>query len=258
MASIRDFIVRLALIVALCVPVYFLIAALGTKFGLFDWTLGFVRMTFMWGAPILIGAAGLAMLAFGLSLLVAPRRGALTALMALIVPLAGLSYAFYVRQQAQTIPPIHDISTDLVDPPGFSQAVIEARAGVPDSNDLDLHSKRTGDGAPFVEMQREAYGDIEPIVTGTDAGAAWDAALTVAQERGWTIGIADKEAGVIEATDKTFWYGFTDDIVIRVRAEGTGARIDMRSVSRVGRSDLGANARRMRPYLATLRARVEG
>jgi uncharacterized protein (DUF1499 family) len=257
MATIRDFIVRLALIVALIVPVYFLVAALGTKFGLFDWTLGFVRMTFQWGAPLLIGAAGLAVLAFGLSLLVPPRRGAITALLALAIPLAGLGYAFYVRSQAQTIPPIHDISTDLVDPPSFSQAVIDARATIPESNDLDLLAKRTGDGRPFAELQREAYGDIEPIVTGRGQGDAFDAALAEAQAQGWTIGASDRDAGIIEATDSTFWYGFTDDIVIRVRAEGTGARVDVRSVSRVGRSDLGANARRMRPFLAALRARLE-
>jgi uncharacterized protein (DUF1499 family) len=69
--------------------------------------------------------------------------------------------------------------------------------------------------------------------------------------------VSDRDAGIIEATDSTFWYGFTDDIVIRVRAEGTGARVDVRSVSRVGRSDLGANAARMRPYLASLRAALE-
>jgi uncharacterized protein (DUF1499 family) len=258
MANIRDLIVRLALIVALLLPVYFLVAALGTKFGLFDWTVGFVRMTVMWGAPILLGAAGLAILAFGLSLLVPPRRGAITALVALLVPLAGLGYAFYVRAQAQTIPPIHDISTDLVDPPGFSQAVIDARAAIPEGNGLDLLDKRTDDGRPFTELQREAYGDIEPVVTGRSTDEAFDAALAQAQAQGWAIGVSDRDAGVIEASASTFWYGFTDDIVMRVRPEGTGARIDMRSVSRVGRSDLGANAARMRPYLTSLRARLEG
>lgn len=257
MAKLRDLIVRLALIVALIVPVYFLVAALGTKFGLFDWTVGFVRMTFMWGAPILLGAAGLAILAFGLSLLVPPRRGAITALVALLIPLAGLGYAFYVRAQAQTVPPIHDVSTDLVDPPVFSQAVVDTRAAIPESNSLDLLAKRTGEGRPFTELQREAYGDIEPVITGHAQGEAFDAALAEAQAQGWIIGMTDRDAGVIEATASTFWYGFTDDIVIRVRPEGTGARIDMRSVSRVGRSDLGANVRRMRPYLAALRARLE-
>jgi uncharacterized protein (DUF1499 family) len=257
MANIRDFIVRLALIVALIVPIYFLVAALGTKFGLFDWTLGFVRMTVMWGAPLLLGAAALAVLAFGLALLIAPRRGAITALLALTIPLAGLSYGLYMRSQAQDIPPIHDISTDLVDPPSFSQAVVDARAAVPESNSLDLLAKRTGEGAPFTDLQRQAYSDIEPIITGRAQGEAFDAALAEVQAQGWTIGVSDRDAGVIEATDSTFWYGFTDDIVIRVRSEGTGARVDVRSVSRVGRSDLGANARRTRPYLAALRARLE-
>ncbi|MBY0565285.1 MAG: DUF1499 domain-containing protein [Hyphomonadaceae bacterium] len=256
MAAFRDFIVRLALIVSLLVPVYFLVAALGTKFGLLDWRIGFGLMTFRLGAFVLMGAAGLAILALLLALFATPRRGIVSALVALLIPGLGLGYAAHVRQQAQSIPPIHDISTDLIDPPSFSQATIAARAAVPGVNDLDLLNKRTGEGRAFTELQQEAYADIGPVISTLPSDRAWDEALAAAQAQGWVIGYTDAQAGVIEASASTFWYGFTDDIVIRVRPEGEGSRVDVRSVSRVGGSDLGANAARMRPYLAELQRRL--
>ena len=257
MAGFRDVLVRAALWVSLLVPVYFLIAALGTKFGLIDWRIGFGLMTFRLGALVLMGAAGLAVLALILSLLVSPRRGAVTALLALVVPAIGLGYGLYVRDQAQAIPPIHDIATDLADPPGFTPTIIAARDSVEGVNGLDLYAKRSGDGRSYIELQREAYADIAPVVTTRSRAEAYAAALEIAETQGWEIVTRDAEAGLIEATARSFWYGFADDIVIRVRPEGAGARVDMRSVSRVGISDLGANAARMRPYLAEVRARLE-
>jgi len=257
MAGLRDVWVRAALIVSLLLPIYFMAAAFGAKFGVFDWTVGFGLLTLTWGVRVLLGAAAFAVVAVLLALLVAPRRGALAALIALIVPLCGVGYGLYVRVQAQDIPPIHDLSTDLDDPPSFSLAVIEARAAIPQSNGLDLAAKRTGDGRSYAEVQREGYPDITHISTGLAPNLVWEMARVLAQEQGLRIGHADVGSGVIEATEATFWYGFTDDIVIRVRSEGTGARVDMRSVSRVGVSDLGANAARMRPYLRELRTRIE-
>ncbi|MEZ5994783.1 MAG: DUF1499 domain-containing protein [Hyphomonadaceae bacterium] len=256
MEKFRDGWVRLALIVSLLVPVYFLAASLGTKFGLFDWTVGFVQMTFMWGVRVLAVAAVLALIALLFALFVTPRRGIAAALIALAIPAAGLGYGAYVRNAAASIPPIHDISTDLSDPPGFSQAVADARAAIPGSNGLDLLNKRTSEGRSFTALQRASYGDIAPVETNAAPEQAFAAALALAREQGWTIGHESAAEGVIEATVSSFWFGFTDDIAIRVRPTEQGSRIDMRSVSRVGRSDLGANAARMRPYLAALRQRL--
>jgi uncharacterized protein (DUF1499 family) len=257
MEKLRDFWVRAALIVSLLVPLYFLFAAFGTKFGVLDWTVGFGAMTYQWGSRVMMAAGAFALIGLLLAFFVPPRRGIGVALVALAIPAAGIGYGLYVRNAAAEIPPIHDISTDLMEPPGFSEAVVEARAAVPRSNDLDLLNKRTGDGRAFIDLQREAYPDIAPVPTGLDQARAFDVALTLAREQNWRVGRADAGAGVIEATAESFWYGFIDDIAIRVRPDGTGARIDMRSVSRVGRSDLGANAARMRPYLQELRRRIE-
>lgn len=256
MAKLRDIWVGVALVLALLLPVYFLVAALGTKFGLIDWRMGFGQMTYTWGPTLMQGVGALALIALLLALFTPPRRGIGSALIALLIPALGIGYGLYVRQQAQDIPPIHDISTDIIDPPAFSDAVAQARAAVPGVNDLDLLAKRTGDGRAFTELQQVSYADIASIPTGLSTERAFDEALAVAGEQGWTLTRTDRDAGLIEATDRTFWYGFTDDIVVRVRADGSGARVDMRSVSRVGRSDLGANAARMRPYLAEVRRRL--
>ncbi len=257
MDRFRDLWVRAALVAALLLPAYFLFAAFGTKYHVFDWTIGFGQLTFVWGPRLILGVGALAFVGLLLAIFTPPRRGVLSALLAFLIPALGLGYAFYVRQQAASVPPIHDISTDLVDPPAFSQVVVDARAAVPNSNGLDLLTKRTGDDHLFIELQRQTYPDISHVSTGLPPARAFDAALALAREQEWVVGRVDESAGAIEATAQTFWYGFIDDIAIRVRPDGTGARIDMRSVSRVGRSDLGANAARMQPYLLELRARLQ-
>src|SRR5688572_16575731 len=141
MSTFRDFWVRAALIVALLIPAYFLVAALGTKFGLLDWTFGFVKMTYLWGRFVLLGGAVIALIGLLLAAFVPPRRGVGAAVIALLIPAAGLGYGFYVQKQAAAVPPIHDISTDLIDPPSFSAAVVQSRAQVTDHNDLDLLAK---------------------------------------------------------------------------------------------------------------------
>ena len=84
---------------------------------------------------------------------------------------------------------------------------------------------------------------------------AFTRALAVAQDRGWEIVSADESTGRIEATDTTQWFGFKDDVVVRLTAWGTGTRVDVRSVSRVGRGDVGTNARRIEEYLDSLQDR---
>jgi len=137
-------------------------------------------------------------------------------------------------------PPIHDISTDLDDPPEFV-AVPALRA--PGDNDLTFN--REG----LAEPTRKAYPWVRPIDTDLSVAAALARAREVANELGWEI-VAEDPSGRLEATDTTFWYGFKDDIVIRVRPRnGGGARVDLRSASRLGISDLGLNARRIGTFI---------
>lgn len=277
MAKVRGFWVAVALVLSLLVPLWFLAAALGTKFGLLDWRVGFGLMTYGMVKPAIagLGYAVIAMLATAvialvgliLALTVSPRRGWFTALVALLIPLLGLGYGFQVSQKTKNVPPIHDISTDLVTPPTFSDAVVAARAAVPDGNKLDLLTATLPDnprfgplaGKPVVEVHRAAYGDLKPLVTDTPAFDAFTVALDTAEaQSGWVVDRNDAATGVIEAHATSFWYGFTDDIAIRVRRlpDDSGTTIDVRSVSRVGLSDLGANAKRVRGYLASLNAKL--
>jgi uncharacterized protein (DUF1499 family) len=145
--------------------------------------------------------------------------------------------------KSRSVPPIHDITTDIVNPPQFS-ALLPLRAGATNPPSY---------GGPTVAMkQLQAYPDIKPLVLEIPSDQAFDAALRTARKLGWDIINADKKDGRIEATDTTFWFGFTDDIVIRVTSAGQRSIIDIRSESRVGRSDLGKNAERIRKFLRQL------
>jgi uncharacterized protein (DUF1499 family) len=147
---------------------------------------------------------------------------------------------FYLT--AKHVPMIHDISTDTVDPPAFV-ALLETRKASPNGADYG--------GPEVAEKQRAAYPDIKPIKRDLPPAAAFERALAAARSLGWKIAEANAAEGRIEATDTTRWFGFKDDVVIRVRPgpSGAGSRVDVRSVSRVGKSDIGKNAARIRAFV---------
>ena len=159
-----------------------------------------------------------------------------------ISAVTGLGPLFIVLS-ALGLPAIHDITTDLDDPPRF-EAVVPLRADAPNSLE---HGGQT-----VADAQRQAYPDLETLVLGQPPDRVLDWAHEVAQELGWEIVAVDPAAGRVEATDTTLWFGFNDDVVIRVRRADSGARVDVRSVSRVGGGDLGANAARVRAFLERL------
>ncbi|MBL4827953.1 MAG: DUF1499 domain-containing protein [Spongiibacteraceae bacterium] len=134
---------------------------------------------------------------------------------------------------------IHNISTDMDNPPAFVTAA-EQRGD--DSNPLAY----TQD---IADIQRKVYPDIHPIISTQSSADAFASALTVAKELGWEIYHQSLEHGLLEAVDTTPLFGFKDDIVIRITASDTGSRIDLRSVSRVGKSDMGANAKRISRFI---------
>lgn len=136
--------------------------------------------------------------------------------------------------------PINDISTDLEDPPVF-RAVIPLRP--PGSNPIEY-------GGPAVAArQREAHPEVVPIVTALDKETAFQRAFETAEALGWEIVSGDMQSGIIEAVDTTRFFRFRDDVVVRIRENENGTRIDLRSRSRLGRSDLGKNARRILSFI---------
>ena len=137
-------------------------------------------------------------------------------------------------------PAIHDITTDTSDPPEFTSAPKLRGDG---SNTLDLNPET-------LEAQLAAYPDLATLVSAEPIEKAFLRAIETARELGWEIYHEDLNAGVIEAVDTTAVMGFKDDIVIRLRTNADGTLLDLRSVSRVGVSDLGANAERIRNFAA--------
>ncbi len=135
-------------------------------------------------------------------------------------------------------PRIHDITTDTEDPPVFTAAV--QRRG-DRANSLEIRQDT-------LEQQRAAYADLDTLLTDAPIDDAFDHALRVATALGWEVYHQDRNAGVIEAVDTTAIMRFQDDIVIRVRSNADGTLVDLRSVSRVGLGDLGANAARIRAF----------
>ena len=109
------------------------------------------------------------------------------------------------------------------------------------------------DGLAAADGQHRAYPDVRPILVAAPPQQAMTRAIDSARALGWTIVGQDPGRGTLEATDSTFWFGFTDDIVVRVSPAGHDSRVDVRSKSRVGIGDLGANARRIRAFAAEMR-----
>ena len=172
---------------------------------------------------------------------------------AIVAFAAGGAIAYvpwHYDQVRRTVPPIHDVTTDLDNPPAFVAVVQlrEAAGGNP----------VVYEGAKVAEQQRVAYPDLVPLTLTLPPATALNRALDTAQRMGWTIVAADDATGRIEASDRSRWFGFTDDIVIRITQSGAGSRIDLRSSSRLGRNDFGVNAARIRSYLAALRAAAGG
>lgn len=258
-----SYLLRGSLVLSLAMPLYFMAAALGVKFGLWDWRFGLGTLIVEWGPRLLGAALVVAVIATIAVLLRRPRRGLPLALIALLVPAAGLAYLYQLRERSTTVPPIHDVSTNVEDPPVHSPRVAEARAaaGANPVHPLtarlsSIEAYRTprfaDQGSLTVgELGRQAYPQLRPLVVSAGRERLFAVLVEEAEERGWTIVTSDPAAGRLEAVAETFWFGFEDDVVVRVRpAPGSGHLVvDARSTSRVGLGDLGANAARLTDYM---------
>ena len=171
------------------------------------------------------------------------------ALSLVVIVVAG----FWISRGGGT-PPIHDVTTDLKDPPAFNDVVLlRSAAGAVNSVEYQRTQSIRGNIFNVPDAQRSAYPDIQPLALPQPSAQAFQMAQQVARDMGWDIAAVVRSEGRIEATDTTWYFGFKDDVVIRVGPGSTGSRVDVRSESRVGLGDAGTNARRVRAYLAKLR-----
>lgn len=254
MGNILDRLPKYALWLALALLGWFAIAVFGPKIGLFGWKTGFGFMTVTAG-PILIAlVAVVALVALLVAFLQKPRGAWWKAAVALAIPVILLTALLQVRARGEEVPPIHDVATDLRDPPEFSAATMAMREETGASPLIDygtpLSELETWKGVDqelairnHADIIAGEYGDLQPIPVGNASREqAIDAVVAAMGEIGLDDVRVDREAGRVEGTAETFAYGFKDDVVARV----TDTRIDLRSVSRVGVSDLGYNADRLR------------
>lgn len=244
-----------ALWFSLGVLFWFAVAAFGPKFGLIDWRTGLGFMIRDAGI-ILIGAAALfAVIAFLFAFFKTPRGPWWKAALAFAVPAVLFLGLLSMRAQAEAVPPIHDVSTDLRDPPTFSPETMVLRESL-EANPINDYGTPLGQLSMWqgsddealkaknhADIIAEEYQDLQPIILGgASEKQAFDAVIAAMGEIGLQEIRRVEGSNTIEGVAETFAFGFKDDVVARV-AEG---QIDLRSVSRVGVSDLGYNAERVR------------
>ncbi|WP_247713890.1 DUF1499 domain-containing protein [Qipengyuania xiamenensis] len=251
--------------VSLAVLAWFAIAVFGPKIGLIGWRTGLGFMIMQSGL-ILIGiAAVFALVALIFAFLKTPRGPWWKAALALAIPVILFLGLLTMRAQAEAVPPIHDVSTDLRDPPTFSAETMAIREelganpindyGIPlgqlemwaGSEDAELKAKNHAD------IISEEYEDLKPVIIG---GATEDQAFDAIVAAMGEIGLQDvhrvEGSNTVEGVAETFAFGFKDDVVARVE----DGQIDLRSVSRVGVSDLGYNAARLEELAEAIEDRL--
>ncbi len=193
------------------------------------------------GAQLAMGAGALGMITLVISGRSRRWRPALVGLLVSMVVFVMVAVPMEMKHKAQTVPPIHDITTDVANPPAF---VLLATAREQAPNEVEYPGPETA------RQQLAAYPDLKPVILKLPLAEAMAAAEALIQTRGWEL--AGTTDSTLEATATTRWFGFRDDVVIRMTETDAGVRVDMRSASRVGKSDLGTNAERIQAFLEDL------
>lgn len=236
---------RILLYLSLIVAAVFLMSGYGYQWNL--WELGFGFTLLRYGAYASIALFGVTLVSLWFL-----RKSGFKAITYLVIVLflsgAATGTALYWQQRAQSAPPIHDISTDLEDPPAFV-AMVRLREDAPNPPEYA--------GEETAEAQREAYPDIQPLFLDHDLQSVMDEAVMLVMGRRWDLVAINRQEGRIEATEKLGWFGFKDDVVLRFTESEGGTRVDMRSKSRIGRGDVGVNARRIDRFLSDLETRLD-
>ena len=247
---------KLVLGLALIAALTGLTGPVGAGWGLWDWQsgLGSLRYSFFLAVfALLLG------LFFGW---LNKKRGINATksfrIMGMIVALGYAGWMLSWVYTARSVPAIHDISTDLADPPQFRMLALRTDNldDVPGADDPQM--KGLNPQQRWESLHRNAYGDVRTVRISEPVVDVVAKAERLAKARDWDVAIADPIEGRVEATATTALFRFKDDVVLRVRPseDGKGSVVDMRSVSRVGVSDLGVNAKRVRAFLADLSGTV--
>ena len=231
-------------ILAMLAAITTMLSGIGTRIEWWDFRTGFTLLK--WGA---YSAAAAGILCFGGGMWAATSgryRSAFGGAAALLLSMIVMGIPWSWKQTVSDVPPIHDISTDLISPPEFV-AILPLRRDAP--------NPATYGGPDIAAQQRVTYPELSTLALERLTGPVFADALKVVNQIGWELVEASESDGRIEATDTTFWFGFKDDVVIRIRPAKGGSHIDVRSVSRVGQSDVGSNAERIMAFLDAIKSR---
>ena len=222
---------RITLTLAVLAGLLLVSSGPGTRFGLWSLRVG----VGMFGGAMLIGLAAAGAAIVGLAMPLVRARSAPVLVAALMLGAASAAVPLDFLRRVKTLPYINDITTDTEQPPQFA-------------------SPKTYQ-SHFAELQQIGYPDLHPLELTVSPAQAFARAVKIATGLGWEITTVDERTGRIEAVVTTRWFGFKDDVVIRITPAGAGSRVDMRSKSRFGRSDVGTNAHRIQDFLAAMDAR---
>jgi uncharacterized protein (DUF1499 family) len=243
-ARIGTVLAWVALIVGLLCGLTELIAGPGYRMSWWSFGTGIVMIR--WAATVALGAAAIGLIAALLAGYGGARRNVRTGLVALIAGLVVAGPPVVLWNRVQQLPRIHDVTTDTDNPPAYV-AVLPLRQGA--RNPVQYQASTAAE-------QKRGYPDVAPVVLPLPPAQAFARAESAARAMGWDIVAVSPDDLRIEATDTSLMFGFKDDVVIRVASladVGTpGSRIDVRSLSRVGGSDFGVNAKRVRAFLRKL------
>jgi len=231
------------LVTSMVAVVLLFASPLGYKYGVAELMPSFASLLLALTLAVIVFVGGLIMtVVANRKGLIRDRQFLLVAVAISLIPMIAIAPPI---AKYRSVPPIHDISTDGLNPPTFD-VVIGLRAEAP--NDLEYGSEQDS-AAALAKLQQAAYPQIVTLESDLSVPeAVAQAALVLAQQDLEVVNV-DVDNGRVEAVATTFWFGFKDDLVVRIQPTHTGSKIDVRSVSRVGQSDLGANAARIAKFL---------
>ncbi|MGB9081903.1 MAG: DUF1499 domain-containing protein [Desulfuromonadaceae bacterium] len=230
-----------ALIVASAALMLLLASGIGRRLDLWHFRTGFTLLKY--AAWLGLASAVIGSVALVLTSLQRLWRAVILSAVAVAIGVTTFAIPWSWKQTAGRVPKIHDISTDTANPPRFV-AIVPLRKDA-------LNTAEYG-GAEIAFKQAQAYPNLKTLPLPLPPDQAFNLALETALRMGWRIVAAVPAEGRIEASDTTFWFGFIDDIVIRIRPTSNGSLLDIRSVSRVGQSDVGTNAGRIRRFIKNI------
>jgi fatty-acyl-CoA synthase len=233
---------RIALLIAALPILSIVVGAVATKTGLLDWKLGFGLLTFRGPPMIAMLSVATGVIGLVVALMAGIKDLWLRAAAPLVVTLVVMGGFMGLRSVATSVPPIHDVATDWSEPLTFSEAVMAARGA---ESNLVLPDPLAPDKSRVADVNAKACPEAKPAVLAEAPAAAYDKVKAALLSVGLTVMTDDPATGRIEAVATSRLYGFKDDVVARVLAKDAGTQVDLRSVSRVGMSDLGANCKRI-------------